>query len=248
MKRVTTLRPVARHRLHEAVEARLEEMIVAGKVRPGESLPSENEMASQLEVSRAVVRDAIRALNAKGLVEIRHGVGTFVTHSGRERLAEALALSLRRGDYTPWELFVVRRGLELAVVELAVERATDAQIAEMREALERYRDQLISGSALAGFDEHTRFHQLMVRSAGNRVLMDLLDPITVFRVPDTTSPTSAQLNHGHIETYIGDHAAIIDAIERREAHTAKSAMLQHLAVVRERALRATKELGGSEDA
>ena len=245
MKRVTSLKPVARRRLHEAVEIRLEEMIVAGEFQPGDSLPSENEMALQLEVSRAVVRDAIRALNAKGLVEIRHGVGIFVTHSGRERLAEALELSLRRGDYTPWELFVVRRGLELAVVELAVERATGAQIAEMRASLDCYRDQLISGSASARLDEHTRLHQLMVRSAGNRVLMDLLDPITLFRVPENTGSSDGQFD---MEAYICGHEAIIDAIERRDLEAARSAMLQHLAVVRDRALRATDELGCLEGA
>ena len=118
MSRKSSLTPIPRQRLHEAVEARLEEMILDGELQPGDSLPSELEMAAQMEVSRTVVRDAIRALTTKGLVEIRHGVGTFVTDSGRERLAEALALSLRRGDYSPWELYQVRRGLELVVVEL----------------------------------------------------------------------------------------------------------------------------------
>ena len=243
MKRVTTLRPVARHRLHEAVEARLEEMIVAGKVRPGESLPSENEMAAQLEVSRAVVRDAIRALNAKGLVEIRHGVGTFVTHSGRERLAEALELSLRRGDYTAWEIYSVRRVLELAVVEEAVEKATDEQIAEMRELLDRYRERVKRGDDPPPVDEHTLVHQTMVRCTRNRVLMDLLAPFTVFRVPETSGRKDSDLSHAYLLAYIDDHNAIIDAIERRDVQAAKSAMLKHLAVVRERALCATQELG-----
>ncbi len=247
MSRKSSLTPIPRQRLHEAVEARLEEMILDGELQPGDSLPSELEMAAQMEVSRTVVRDAIRALTTKGLVEIRHGVGTFVTHSGRERLAEALALSLRRGDYTPWELYVVRRGLELTVAELAVEKATDEQIAEMRVLLNRHYDRLKSGYAPSGVDEHTQFHQLMVRSTGNRVLMDLLDPITVFRVPESQDPTRSKLSETFIEEYICGHEAIISAIEHRDLEAARSAMLEHLEVVRERAQRATEEQPQSEN-
>ena len=71
MSKKTFLEPVQRQRLHETIASRLEEMILNGEFQPGESLPTENEMASQLEVSRTVVRDAIRVLATKGLVEIR---------------------------------------------------------------------------------------------------------------------------------------------------------------------------------
>ena len=92
-------------------------------------------MTNDLGVSRTVVRDAIHVLAAKGLVEIRHGVGTSVTTSSRARLAEAISLSLRRHDYTAWEVFVMRRGLEMVVVEEAIAHATPEQIAQMREVL-----------------------------------------------------------------------------------------------------------------
>jgi DNA-binding FadR family transcriptional regulator len=235
------LKPVRRQPLHETVEASLEELILAGEYQPGESLPSEHDMAAQLNVSRTVVRAAIRSLATKGLLEIRHGVGTFVTADGRDRLAEALALSLRRGDYTPWELYIVRRGLELSVVELAVEKATPEQIDEMRLVLDRYREQLRRSPAGEAVDEHIAFHQLMVRSTGNRILMDLLDPITVFHVPERPRSPGLRLEEAAIETYISGHEAIINAIERRDADAAKAAMLEHLAVVAERAQQTTEE-------
>jgi DNA-binding FadR family transcriptional regulator len=223
------------------VEASLEELILAGEYQPGESLPSEHDMAAQLNVSRTVVRAAIRSLATKGLLEIRHGVGTFVTTDGRDRLAEALALSLRRGDYTPWELYIVRRVLELSVVELAVEKATAEQIDEMRRALDRYREQLKKSPSGEAVDEHITFHQLMVQSTGNRVLMDLLDPITVFHVPERPRSSGLRLEEAAIKAYISGHEAIIDAIERRDAEAAKAAMLEHLAVVAERAQQTTEE-------
>jgi GntR family transcriptional repressor for pyruvate dehydrogenase complex len=246
MNRKDPLMPVKRQSLHEAVEARLEELILTGEFQAGESLPSEHEMATRLQVSRTVVRAAIRALATKGLLEIRHGVGTFVTDNGRERLAEALALSVRRGDYTPWELFIVRRGLELAVIELAVERATPEQIGQMRDLLDSHQEQLKSGSPSEDRDEHILFHQLMVHSTGNRVLMDLLDPITVFRVPQTQDSTDIELTDAHIEAYINEHKAIVDAIERRDLEAAKVAMLQHLDVVKERAQKTTAQMATSQ--
>ena len=239
------LKPVRRQRLHETIAAHLEEMILAGEFKPQEPLPTENEMATQLQVSRTVVRDAIRVLATKGLVEIRHGVGTFVTRSGRERLAEALALSLRRGDYTPLELYSVRCGLELVVVEEAIRKATPEQISEMREILARYREQLKEPNRPRVPDEHMTFHQFMARCTGNRVLIDLLDPITVFRIPENAGLEFMRDRIPAIEIYLRGHETIVDAIEARDLDAARAAMLDHLKVLKERAERATDELAGS---
>lgn len=241
-----SLQPVQRQRLHETIASRLEEMILEGEFRPGEALPTENEMATQFQVSRTVVRDAIRVLDTKGLVEIRHGVGTFVTSSGRERLAEALELSLRRGDYTPWEIYVIRRGLEMTVVEEAIKKATPEQIREMRELLARYRERLKQRRTIHDRDpdEHKHFHQLMVRSTGNRVLMDLLDPITVFHIPQHLGYVNApSISEEEEEAYIRGHETIVDAIEARDLEAAREAMQEHLNVLAERARRAAAELG-----
>jgi DNA-binding FadR family transcriptional regulator len=222
----------------------LEDLILEGEYRPGDSLPTEVEMATQLEVSRAVVRDAMRALTTKGLVEIRHGVGTFVTDTGRERLAEALEISLRRGDYTPWELYIVRRGLERVVIEQAVEKATAAEIAEMRESLNRRRDPLHAETNEERAKEHIRFHQLVVRSTKNRVLMDLLEPITVFRIPYPLGmPSSYRADDTE---FVRSHDRILDAIERRDLEAGRRAMREHLDPLKERAYRATQELLGKE--
>lgn len=240
-----SLKPIRRQRLHETIAARLEDMILAGDYRPGEALPTENEMAAQLEVSRTVVRDAIRVLATKGLVEIRHGVGTFITSSGRERLAEALALSLRRGDYTPAELYTVRCGLELTVVEEAIKMVTPAQIGTMREILARYHAQLRDPDRPRLPDEHMAFHQTMVRATNNRVLIDLLDPITVFRIPEHAGTAHMELPDN--DAYIRAHEKIIDAIEARDVGAARAAMLDHLSVLQERARRATEELARPDD-
>jgi GntR family transcriptional repressor for pyruvate dehydrogenase complex len=206
-------------------------------------LPSEVELTSELQVSRAVVRDAIRVLATKGLVEIRHGVGTSVTSSGRARLAEAISLSLRRHDYTSWELFVMHRSLELVVVEEAIAHATPEQIAHMREVLANCR-RLDATDTTAAFRGHTHFHQLMASAADNRVLVDMLDPIRVFAIPEDNSDpeTLAVIRAADHESYWSGHDRIVDAVERRDLGAARAAMSEHLVDLERRASRATKRI------
>lgn len=226
--------PVKRQRLHEIIADRLQEMIVRGEFRAGEALPTENEMAEQFQVSRTVVRDAIRVLATKGLVEIRHGVGTFVTQSGRDRLAEAIALSVRRGDYTPWELYLVRRALELVVVEEAIHNATPEHIAAMRQAMDDYERNAFD--AEKAVEAHIRFHRIMLESTGKRILMDLLEPITVFRIPYEWGTEKGEVPAP--QRYAAGHRRIVDAIEARDVERARQAMLDHLADLERRARRA----------
>jgi len=237
------LGPVNRQRLHEAIANRLEQMILDGTLQPGAALPSEVELTNDLHVSRVVVRDAIRVLATKGLVEIRHGVGTSVTSSSRARLAEAISLSLRRHDYTPWEVFVMRRGLELVVVEEAIAHATPEQIAHMREVLANCR-RLDATDSTAALREHIYFHQLMASATDNRVLADMLDPITVFAIPEDNSDpeTLAVIRTADHESYWSGHDRIVDAIERRDLAAARAAMSEHLVDLERRASRATKRI------
>ncbi len=233
------LGPIKKERLHEAIADRLEQMILDGVLAPGAVLPSEIEMTNDLGVSRTVVRDAMHVLAVKGLVEIRHGVGTSVTISSRARLAEAISLSLRRHDYTAWEVFVMRRGLEMVVVEEAIAHATPEQIAQMREVLANCRR---LGTDPQSVVEHIRFHQLMVGVADNRVLADMLEPITVFVVPEDFSDpeTAAVVAGADNDSYWTEHDRIVDAIERRDLQAARAAMLEHLAVLEHRASRTTQ--------
>ena len=238
-----TLGPVKRQRLHEAIADRLEQLILDGVLQPGAALPSEVELTHELHVSRVVVRDAIRVLATKGLVEIRHGVGTSVTSSSRARLAEAISLSLRRHDYTPWELFVMRRGLEGIVVEEAIAHVTPEQIAHMREVLANCR-RLDGTDTTNAAREHIRFHQLMAAATDNRILVDMLDPITVFAIPEDSSDPEARavISAAERECHWSGHDRIVDAIERCDLDAARSAMSEHLADLERRASRATKRI------
>ncbi|MFP4388103.1 MAG: FadR/GntR family transcriptional regulator, partial [Desulfococcaceae bacterium] len=110
----------------------IQELIASGRLRPGERLPSERELTALFDVSRSSVREAILKLECLGFVEQRHGEGTFIKSVTDAPLAEAGAVLVGREDFL-FDLMEVRNELETWAAALAAERASDAEIREMRE-------------------------------------------------------------------------------------------------------------------
>ena len=133
----------ARRSLHRKTMAQemadtLTEEIVAGQRQPGDALPTEPELAAEFQVSRSVVRDATRILAARGLVDVQHGKGAFVTESQLEAFGDALLLALRREGASVWDVEEFFKIVWPEVFALAAERATDEDIHAVRLAAEEY--------------------------------------------------------------------------------------------------------------
>ena len=131
-------KPFKKQTLAEKVADSIEESIVNGAVQGGEMLPTEPEMSEQFGVSRAVVRDATRMLAAKGLIEVRHGKGSFVTHTQTEAFGEALLLALRRMGATNWDVAHFEQILYPEILALAATSATDSDIVKIETAAQEY--------------------------------------------------------------------------------------------------------------
>ena len=147
------VKPIARETLAEQMARDIMERIVAGSPSPGETLPAEPVLAEQYGVSRSVVRDATRLLAARGLVEIRHGKGVFVTDSQRKAFADALFLALRREGASVWDVEELEQILLPAALALAAKRASADELAEIRGLVEQFieeRRQAITTSTDAG--------------------------------------------------------------------------------------------------
>ncbi len=138
---MTSFPTVASRRLHEQVLDALVESIVAEKFASGDSLPSEAEMCEVYGVSRSSVREALRVLAEKGLIEVRHGLGTRVNPPERWDFMDAVVLSARRksGAMAPIfdDLHEARKILECEVAALAAERASDEDMARLGEDTRR---------------------------------------------------------------------------------------------------------------
>jgi len=130
--------PIRRQTLADRLAEDIADRILSGALAPGDSLPAGPELARQYGVSRAVVRDATNLLAARGLVDVRHGSGVYVTSSQRQAFGDALLLSLRRADATAWDLEEFEQFLLPAAAALVCEHATEDEIAGIRELAERH--------------------------------------------------------------------------------------------------------------
>ena len=207
-------------------------------LKPGDKLPTEAEIMREWAVSRTVVREALSKLQAAGLVETRHGIGTFVL--------EPPAASGFRIDPADVETAVdvlavleLRISLETESAGLAAQRRTDEQLAEMRRAL----DELVSGDT-RGNDTVApdfRFHHLIAVATGNRYFADIMSHLGATLIPRARI-NSSRIAHEDWSQYhrrlSREHEEIYDAIARRDPESARAAMRLHLTNSRERLRRA----------
>jgi GntR family transcriptional regulator, transcriptional repressor for pyruvate dehydrogenase complex len=221
-------------RLYEQIVQQVEESIHKGAMKPGDQLPPERELAQQFGVSRTAVREAVKALHEKGLVEAYPGRGTFVTdgtsYSMRQSLDRMLKIGQPEGSAF---LAEVREILEPEIAALAATRVDDEDLASMREQIG------VMDSArkdpVAFIEADLDFHLALAEAAANPLILSLIDSIVgllreqrmgIFQVEG--GPERGQYHHKRI----------LEAIEHRDPLGARDAMKAHLRQVREDSRRA----------
>ena len=215
--------PVTRGHLTEQIASQLQELILSGDLLPGDKLPSQRELAARLGVSPVAVREAIKILQERGLLESRVGSGTYVSELTHASVVDNLSLLIRQGKLSFSHLHEVRQTLEIEIAGLAADRARPDEIARMEDAICRMDEHLHvpQGYIQADFD----FHLLLAQSTQNPLFplltLTLLDALQqsrelIFRVPG--APARGQIYH----------RALCDCIRRRYVEGAQSAMQKHL--------------------
>jgi GntR family transcriptional regulator, transcriptional repressor for pyruvate dehydrogenase complex len=219
------LEPIRRSPLYEEVVTRLRAFIDVEKLKPGDKLLSERELAQRLGVSRTSVRQALTALRVGGLVEIRHGDGVYLLRPP-EDVVPSLADQLLQSHAQLPAIIEVREALETQTARLAARRRSAADLAEMRSALEQMAAAIDAGQDGAAADQ--RFHGAIARAAGNRLLATLMDQLA----EPIDQTRRASLSHpGRPPQSLAAHHKILDAIERQDEDAATAAMRAHLEVV-----------------
>ena len=227
----TSIKPefeaVRRNRVYEEVAKQIERLILK-KLRPGDRLPSERELAELLRVSRGSIRDAIRSLELMGLVEPRQGTGTIVRAVSTESLVNPFANALKRRKELVTELLDFRKMLEPSLAARAAVHVSPEEILEMEEILRRQEEKQKLGDAAV--DEDQEFHYSVALASDNSVVLKVLD-VLMDLLRDTRS-RSLQLEARPQKSLAG-HRRILAAIKRHDAEAAKSAMRRHLEDVEE---------------
>src|SRR2546427_4692603 len=191
------LGPIKSTRIYEEIVRQVKQMIAEGRLKSGDRLPPERDLAEKFVVSRSSVREALRALESLGLVEIRAGEGTFVREVSVESLIEPLALVMASQREAIAELFEARRLLEPGIAVLAASRATPEEISEMERILDEQANEIAAGKT--GLVQDAAFHGAIGAAAHNRAITRLahaiMDLLTQSREESLNTPGRPQRSH-----------------------------------------------------
>jgi GntR family transcriptional repressor for pyruvate dehydrogenase complex len=232
--KVTVRAPIERRKTYELVADRLTEEISSRTLNPGDLLPPERELVAAFGVGRSSVREALRILESRGLIENR-GNGTFAVAALRNALNQGLHLLLAADEADTAELFEVRRILEGESAALAATRRTNADLRAMGAAVDAMATGL--GSEQSFIDADLRFHLRIAEATRNRVVVHLMHAI---RELLQRSLSSSYHIPGSPDRAIELHRLILEAITAKRPEDARQRMQEHVSRV-ERDIRGANE-------
>lgn len=224
-------------RLYEQIVEQIEQSVQRGDLKPGDQLPAERELAEQFGVSRTAVREAVKALREKGLVEAYPGKGTFITSGSSNPMRQSIDRMMRSAQVDATSSLVeVREILEPEIAALAAVRATEENLNSLRESV------AVMDAAKRDPDAYIEadldFHLELAEAAANPLILSLIDSIVgvlreqrmrIFEVEG--GPDRGQYHHKRI----------LEAMEHQDAEGAREAMRAHLRQVREDSRSASKD-------
>ena len=227
---------VSRVRVFEQAAEQIEALVASGYFSSGQKLPTEQELCDQFHVSRSTIREALRVLEAGGIVEIRRGLGAYIAPpQDKIRKLEDLAVWLHQREETFEQVLEVREFIEGLAAALAATRAQDEEINKIHLLVDEQVRELaaLKNSPKSDLDRLARldmeFHLLISTACGNDIVSEIIQHI----VPAFTETNKAVLYVSQrMERMIQEHQAILHAIESRNPAEAERTIRQHLIGVR----------------
>ena len=217
------IEPIKKTRVAEEIADRIRRLLLDGTFQSGRPLPSERDLAERFGVSRGSIRDALRMLETIGLLETRHGQGTYPRELDVARLVAPLASVITYRHDLQNELMDVRRMFEPAVARVAALRVTAADLDDLQRILETQRRKRKTGQS--AILEDTAFHAVLARATRNRVVVSIMETLNDLLV-ESRKLTLKQ--KGRPERSIKGHEAVIAALRAGDADRAAGAMRAHI--------------------
>lgn len=222
-------KPIKNKKVYEFVIEQIQEMLLDGRLKKGDRLPSERELTEQLSVSRTSIREAMRALEILGLVESRQGEGNFISGDLDDNIFQPLSLlfMLNQGRFE--NVLELREVLELECVSLAVERATAEDISELKTLVHALKESSDEKEA-ARLDKE--FHYKIAEMTGNSLMLSLFKAISTLMEAFIKNARelihSDELNRDILNVI---HQSVCDGIEEHNRGKAMGAMERHFTLI-----------------
>ncbi|MCX6549410.1 MAG: FadR/GntR family transcriptional regulator [Acidobacteria bacterium] len=209
----------------EHVISHVRELIARGELRPGDRLPAERDLALQLSVSRPTIRAGLRALSAMGVIQSRHGSGTFIPDGPPTLGSEPLRFLAALHGFSREEMYEARRVLEVSSAGLAADRATAEHVAAIAEEV---------ASLFASIDDpqeflvhDIRFHRAVAAASGNQILASLVEMVSALYY-ERRRETATRATDRNLRDAADLHRSIYQCIRSHDGERARTLMNQHL--------------------
>ena len=221
--------PIQSSKIYERIAEQIEQLILNGELRSGDRLPTERELAEQFQASRTAVREAMKTLAQKGLVDMRPGRGTIVIDGTSKALRHSFGLMMKVGQAgSSTNLVEVREILEPEIAALAAMRAGEEHITAMQESVMVMDASLDDADAYITADNN--FHQALAKGTQNVLILALVDSIVYLLSEQRKQIFSVK---GGPERGQVHHKRILEAVMNHDPQAARTAMYAHLRQVRE---------------
>lgn len=220
---VSNLKTVQKIKLYQQIATQIQELIEQGKLKHGDQLPPERELAEIFQVSRHSVREAFRSLEEKNILRSRMGSGTYVILENEQSVVNFLAKAIQREKGKLADIFQFRRMIEPQIARMAAENASREDINAISKILHYQREAVDDLEEFIELDE--AYHLALARATGNKILFRIVE-----RINGILFESRAKFTHSpsRIKHSIKGHEAIINAIRQNDPDMAVQAMYRHL--------------------
>jgi GntR family transcriptional repressor for pyruvate dehydrogenase complex len=217
--------PIRREPLAAEVARRLVDYLLSGGVEPGCRMPSERQLAEAFGVGRSAVREAIAALTLIGLIEVRHGDGTYLKRPDSSLLPQVVEWGLLLGEQRTIDLVEARQKIEVDIAGLAAQRRTEEDLGDLARILARMEQESRDSTKTAAFvDADVEFHLRLAETARNSALRDVLSSIQAL----LRAWIRRVIAEGYRDISYAEHVPIFEAVRARDARRAEDAMDAHM--------------------
>lgn len=215
--------PQQQKKTYEEIARKLQRLVQAGNLKPGDRLPPERQLAALFGVSRNSVREAIKSLEQQGVLKSRRGAGTYIAAATQEELARRLGEAFARERHRLADIFELRLLLEPQIARLAAARISPGPLERLDSIMETYDKAMRDNRPVFEIDQS--FHDTIATATGNQCIVRLMeqmnDMLSESRDEALQSPARTQMA-------LEDHRKILEALRRRDADDAGAAMAEHL--------------------